>query len=311
MDATLIGKQTSGITIDQAFDYCAAITNSHYENFPVASLFLPEDKRPYIQAIYAFSRTADDFADELTRPEADRLADLDNWDDQLQRCYAGEASHPVFIALAETVRSMNIPIDPLRNLLVAFRRDVTQRRYETFEELLNYCTYSANPVGRLLLMVFGHRDEQLFILSDRICTALQLANFWQDISVDLAKDRLYIPQEDLRRFGYTEGEWKTMLFSKAFQSMMRFEVDRTLDLFIDGAELPSLVQKDIQIELKLVWLGGVSILRKIQRQRYNVYRRRPNLSSMNKLGILAKAFCVGNLARYGSKQKPKEPWDLT
>lgn len=311
MDVTLIGQQSTHITVDEAFEYCAALTTAHYENFPVASLFMPEDKRQYIQAIYAFSRTADDFADELLRSPAQRLEDLEHWGQQLEGCYLGEANHPVFIALAETIKAVQLPIQPLRDLLTAFRRDVTQNRYETFGDLLGYCACSANPVGRLVLHVFGHRDEGLLALSDSICTALQLTNFWQDIDVDRGRNRLYIPLEDLRRFEYPVEAWEAGRYNAAFRELLQFQVNRTIGLFNAGAALPSLVEKDIQIELKLVWFGGMAVLKKIVRQKYDVFRARPTLSSFNKVAIMGRALFRSNLSRYGNSQKPKEPWDLT
>jgi squalene synthase HpnC len=288
-------------SVDEAFEYCARITKAHYENFPVASLFLPEEKRPYIQAIYAFSRIADDFADELVRPPAERLDDLLRWEEQLLQCYQGHAIHPVFIALRETVTNLGIPIEPLRDLLTAFKRDVVEHRYETFQDLLGYCRCSANPVGRLILMIFGCRDEALLTLSDEICTALQLANFWQDVAVDQEKDRLYIPLEDLRSHGYTLEEWKRRSLTGEFRALMKFEVDRTREMFYRGAGLPAAVEKELQLELKLVWFGGLAILRKIERNRFDVIRRRPSLSGWNKLMILVRGLTVENLARFERK----------
>jgi phytoene synthase len=293
---------------DEAFAYCAAITNAHYENFPVASLFLPEEKRPYIQAIYAFARIADDFADELKRPADDRLRDLNEWEEKLRLCYLDSAEHPVFVALNETVKRNNIPIEPLLNLLTAFKRDVTQNRYETFDDLLGYCSCSANPVGRLVLMIFGHRDERLFSLSDNICTALQLTNFWQDVAVDVQKDRLYIPIEDMARFGYPVEKWKTGVPDEDFRRLMKFQVDRTRQLFFQGAELPSLVEKELQLELKLVWFGGMSVLKRLEKIHYDVFHHRPVLKWNHKLQILSRAMLTGNLAR---PRKRKQAWDLT
>ena len=293
-------------TPDEAFDYCAKITNAHYENFPVASLFLPEEKRPYIQAIYAFSRTADDFADELDRPAEDRLADLKSWEEKLRSCYAGEAEHPVFVALRETVTNLDIPIEPLLDLLTAFRRDVLQNRYETFEDLLSYCRCSANPVGRLVLMIFGTRDEELFLLSDRICTALQLANFWQDISRDRAINRLYVPLEDFRRFGASLDGWREGLVNDDIRTMIKFEVARTKELFYNGAELPSLVLPELQLELRLVWFGGMTILKKIESGKYDVFQRRPELNAVDKFLILVRGMFSKNLMRFGRKRSEWE-----
>jgi squalene synthase HpnC len=305
-----IGNPTSPIGVDQAFAYCASVTDAHYENFPVASLFLPADKRPYIQAIYAFSRAADDIADEPGLTPDERLAELDRWNDMLTQCYQGEATHPVFIALRETIARQNIPIEPLRDLIAAFRRDVTQSRYETYEDLLSYCRCSANPVGRLVLMIFNQRDEQLCRLSDSICTALQLTNFWQDVYVDLQKDRLYLPREDLVRFGYSEAKWKDLIVDDTFRNLMRFQVERTRELFYEGAELPLRVEKDLQIELRLVWFGGMTILDMLRRRSYDVFRTRPSLSNFDKAWIFLRAFLISDVRNYRRKKRTK-PWDLT
>lgn len=307
MPSATIDTERHPPSLDDAFDYCAKVTNDHYENFPVASLFLPEEKRPYIQAVYAFSRTADDFADESQRNPADRLSDLNQWDEQLTRCYQGEAEHPVFVALGDTVRRTGIPIELLRDLLTAFKRDVTQNRYETFEELLDYCRCSANPVGRIVLIIFGMGEDALFELSDSLCTALQLANFWQDVAVDRNKDRLYIPLEDLKRFGYPLDAWKDGVVNDQFRSLMKYQVTRTRELFERSAALPSLVGKELQIELKLVWLGGMTILRMLEKRRFDVYHHRPELSLADKLWIFLRAFWFTDLTRYGKKERIWDP----
>ena len=298
-------------TTDEAFAYCASITEAHYENFPVASFFLPEEKRPYIQALYAFSRVADDFADELNRPADERMEELNAWEEHLRRCYEGEADHPVFIALRETVKRYNIPINPLRDLLTAFKRDVTQNRYETFEDLLSYCRCSANPVGRLVLMIFNYREESHFEYSDSICTALQLTNFWQDIDIDRKKDRLYIPLEDFERFKYSVKEWQDKKVTEGFLDLMKFEIQRTKDIFYQGAQLPSVVAKDLQLELKLIWFGGMEILRMIEKYNYNSIENRPKLGLMSKVKILLLSLFVSNLQYFRKKRSKKEPWDLT
>ncbi len=308
----MISEQTirSGhsYSIDDAFDFCARITNAHYENFPVASLFLPKEKRPYIQAIYAFSRIADDFADESVRLPEERLANLQNWEEQLELCFRGEARHPVFIALSETVSRLDIPVEPFRDLLTAFRRDVTQHSYATFEDLMSYCSCSANPVGRLVLMIFGYRDEKLFRLSDHICTALQLTNFWQDVSVDKEKQRVYVPIEDMERFEYSMDDLQHGRSEKQFHNLMKFEVERTKNMFYDGAELPSLVENDLQLELRLVWFGGMRILKKIERSGFEVLLHRPTLNTLDKSTVFLLGLFYNNLSRFGRKRKQ---WDLT
>ncbi len=303
-----IKSEPKRYSVDEAFEYCAHITNAHYENFPVASLFLPAEKRPYIQAIYAFSRAADDFADEGKLNPEYRTALLDDWEDKLRRCYEGSADHPVFIALQETVRKNDIPIELLKDLITAFKRDVVQNRYETFEDLLSYCACSANPVGRLVLLIFGYREEELLICSDAICTALQLANFWQDVEVDKMKDRLYLPLDEMKQYGYSIEDWKHSVYNEEFTRLMKFQLERTRELFYSGAELPSLVNNDLQLELKLVWFGGMSILKKIDRVKYNVYAQRPKLTTSNKVMVFLRGLFMNDLSRYGKK---KEAWDLT
>jgi len=295
-------------TLDEAFAYCEALTKAHYENFPVASLFLPQEKRPYVQAIYAFSRTADDFADELELSREDRLKKLDDWEEKLNTCYEGVAEHPVFIALMETVKRLEIPPEPLHNLLKAFRQDVLQNRYETFEDLLEYCKCSANPVGRLVLMIFGYREEELFRLSDDICTGLQLANFWQDLSVDRWKNRLYIPLEDMRKFGYSPENWERALAGENFKGLLHFEISRTRALFYRGASLPGLLERDLQLELKLVWFGGMSILKSVEKNLSSLLSQRSTLKMRNKFLILMRGLFIDDLTRYGKK---RESWDLT
>ncbi len=305
--ATVIDTRTS----DAAFEYCARLTAAHYENFPVASLFLPEEQRPYVQAIYAFSRCADDFADEGAMPASARLELLDDWERKLDRAYEGEADHPVFIALAETVRRNSIPRQYLADLLSAFRQDVVRKRYDTVPDLLDYCSRSANPVGRIVLHIFGHRDESLCLLSDEICSALQLANFWQDIGVDLEKDRLYLPLAEMERHGYTEADWRGRVVDDRFRSLMRSMVSMTREKFRAGVSLPGLAEREIALELRLVWLGGMTILREVDRSGYELYNTRPTLGRRAKLGILLRGFFMRDLSRFGKPRRRKKQWDLT
>ncbi len=301
MSVTADVRTSKTYTLDQAFEYCSEITTSHYENFPVASLFLPEEKRQYVQSIYAFSRIADDFADEGVRPPSERLDDISAWEQQLLDCYNGKAHHPVFIALTETVTRLDIPVEPLRDLLSAFKQDVAVRRYRTFDDLLDYCRRSANPVGRLVLMIYGVRSEELFRLSDDICTALQLANFWQDVAVDVQKDRVYIPLEDIDRYGYSLDRLQKGIIDEEYRSLMKFEVERTMSLFYSGATLPAGVERGLQLELKLVWFGGMRILHKIRRAKYNVFKDRPRLGAWDKCSILASGLLIDDLSRFGRK----------
>lgn len=294
-------------TTDQAFAYVSDITLKHYENFPVASLFLPAEKRPYIQSIYAFARTADDFADEdLLDPEK-RLQKLDEWEFLLKECFQGRAQHPIFIALHETVSKLSIPIEPLSDLLKAFKQDVQKNSYKSFDELLDYCKYSANPVGRLVLMIFGYKDEEYFKLSDKICTALQLTNFYQDVIVDLQKNRVYIPEDEIHSFGYSINELTKHIYNDSFRNLMKHQIERTRALFYEGAQLPLLVDKDLQLELKLVWFGGMSIINKIEKRKYNAFSKHIKLSSLNKVMIFLRGLFYNDISKY----RRRSLWDLT
>lgn len=275
--------------LKEAFAFCERLAGSHYENFPVASFLIPQEKRPYIWSIYAFARIADDFADEGDTPAERRLEMLDDWGEYLDECFKGNVTHPVFLALAETVRRFSIPKKLLADLLVAFRMDVTTKRFPTFNDLLYYCIHSANPVGRLVLHIFENATERTVTLSDNICTALQLANFWQDVSVDWQKGRLYVPLEDVERFGYTEQDLDDKIADDRFRNLMAFEVARTRDLFRGGKPLLREAAQGLHLELNLTWRGGMKILEKIEALRYDVLHNRPAISFPDKLSILGRS----------------------
>ncbi len=284
-----MSARNSSLAVQKAFRYCEEIARTHYENFPVATFFLPPHLRPYIAAIYAFARTADDFADEGNQTPEQRLAALDEWQRHLDECYEDKATHPIFIALREVALRKNIPKQLFTDLLLAFRQDVTKQRYQTYNELLEYCKHSANPVGRLVLIVFDDLDERHFFLSDNICTALQLANFWQDVSIDRLKDRIYIPLEDMSRFGYTENDLLALQFDERFADLLKFQVDRTRELFMAGKPLLSEAVSELRFELKLTWNGGMKILEKIEQAKYNVLVGRPKITMIDKVLILLNA----------------------
>jgi len=273
-------------SLRESYTFCERLARSHYENFPVASLFLPRDKRRYVWSVYAFARVADDFADEGDAPPERRLEQLGTWEKYLDECYAGRASHPIFIALAETVQRFDIPRGLLADLLTAFRMDVSTKRFGCFDDLLSYCRCSANPVGRLVLLIFGGADSRTFGLSDHICTALQLTNFWQDVAVDWRKGRLYIPLEDMTRFGYTEQDLENRLVDGRFRKLMAFEVERTRRLFAEGQPLLREAGSSLRFELKLTWHGGMRILDRIAALDYDVLHTRPALSPGDKLSLL-------------------------
>jgi squalene synthase HpnC len=275
-------------SLAEAQEYCRRLARSHYENFSVASWFLPERLRQHFFNVYAYCRISDDLGDEVGNPAAS-LQLLDQWEAELNACYAGAPRHPVFVALAETVRVCEIPKQPFANLLTAFRQDQTVTRYETFDDLLGYCLNSANPVGHLVLYLCGYRDAERQGLSDFTCTALQLANFWQDVSVDYGKGRIYLPLEDLRSFGVSESDLAASRNTPAFCEMMRFEVERAREWFDRGLPLPGKVDKELAIDIELFSRGGQEILHAIEKQGYAVLGRRPAISKSRKLALVARA----------------------
>ena len=275
--------------VRQAFEHCLSVVRGHYENFPVASWLLPPERRPYIAALYAFARAADDMADEGTLADDERLRRLDAWETKLEEAYAGRASHPVFIALAATADRFAIPRQLFVDLLTAFRTDVEQPRYRSFEDLLGYCRNSANPVGRLVLMVFEDASDRTVELSDNICTALQLANFWQDLSIDLPRGRSYLPLDDFGQFGYTESDLNERRGDERFARLLQLQVDRARALFNSGKPLIAEVTRALRMEVVLTWRGGVAILDNVEREGAGVLRRRPVLSTARKVSILISA----------------------
>jgi phytoene synthase len=263
----------AGLTLDDAFAHCERRVKAHYENFPVG-LFVPKDKRRYVHAIYAFARAADDFADEPMY-EGMRAEKLDQWEARLHAAYRGEAEDPIFMALAETVRALEIPKPLLLDLLSAFRQDTVKSRYDTWDELLDYCRRSADPVGRLVLLVFGYRDPELPPLSDAICTALQLANHWQDVAIDLRRGRIYLPRELLDRFSVKEWDLNAGRVDDRFRGLLQELIARTRVLFERGRPLCDRVGRDLRFEMRLTWLGGSRILDRIEAVDADVFRHRP------------------------------------
>jgi squalene synthase HpnC len=272
----------------EARGYCRHLARSHYENFSVASWFLPERLRQHFFNVYAYCRISDDLGDEVGDTAAS-LQLLDQWETELNACYEGHPRHPVFVALAETVRKFEIPKHEFADLLTAFRQDQGVSRYETFNDLLGYCRYSANPVGHLVLYLCGYRDSDRQQLSDYTCTALQLANFWQDVSADFAKGRIYLPLEDLRRFGVSEEVIRDGENTAAFRAMTRFEVERAREWFAQGMPLIAKVERALATDIELFSRGGQEILRAIERQDYAVLGRRPAISKTRKLALVARA----------------------
>jgi len=259
----------------------------HYENFPVG-LFVPKEKRRYVHALYAFARVADDFADEPIY-EGVRKQKLDEWEARLHAAYRGEFEGPIFAALSETVRSLKIPEELLRDLLSAFQQDVVKDRYETWDELLDYCRRSADPVGRLVLIVFGYSDPQLLPLSDAICSGLQLANHWQDVALDWRKGRVYLPQDEMARFGVGERHLQEKVCDDAWRNLLAFQTKRTRELMLEGAPLGKSLPGRIGLEIRATVQGGLRILEKIERAGYDVFRRRPKLKALDWPLLLLRA----------------------
>ena len=272
----------------EAREYCRRLARRHYENFSVVTCFLPEQLRQHFFNVYAYCRISDDLGDEVGDAAAS-LRLLDEWETELDACYAGCPRHPVFVALAETVRTFEVPKYEFSDLLQAFRQDQTVTRYETFADLLGYCRYSANPVGHLVLYVCGYRDAERKQLSDYICTALQLANFCQDVSVDFAKGRIYLPLEDLRNYSATEEDMAEKRNTPAFREMMRFEVQRARDWFRQGLPLAGKVGRGLAVDIELFTRGGDGILNAIERQGFAVLGRRPVISKPRKLALVVRA----------------------
>jgi squalene synthase HpnC len=276
----------------EAAAFCRRLARSHYENFSVATLLLPRALVPHFHAIYAYCRWADDLGDET----GDRgLELLGWWRGELLRAYDGEPKHPILVALMPTVRRFSIASKPFLDLLVAFEQDQTLKRYDTFEQLLGYCRNSADPVGRLVLYLCESFDEERAALSDKICTALQLANFWQDVSRDLDIGRVYLPAEDRRFFGYGDADLEARRFTLAFRELMKFEIDRTRRLFDEGLPLVAKMPRNVRDDIELFARGGLAILAKIESQGCDVWRGRPKLSKPDKAALIGRV--VWNKAR--------------
>jgi phytoene synthase len=256
----------------------------HYENFPVASLLLPKALRHPVEIIYRFARSADDFADEGSDPDDVRLARLQAYRRELER-----PQSPLFLEIARIVREHGLPITLFQDLLSAFSQDVTKKRYADFADLLDYCRRSANPVGRLLLHLFKRTSETDLAGSDAVCTALQLINFWQDVDIDFAKGRIYLPQDEMARHGVSERHIAEQRCDAAWQSLLRFQVERSRDMIQRGQPLARSLPGRIGLEIRATIQGGLRILQKIERANYDVFRRRPVLRAFDWPLLLAKA----------------------
>jgi phytoene synthase len=274
-----------------AYAYCERLAHTHYENFPVASRLLPRSMRPHVAAIYAFARIADDMADEGARPARERLADLDDWQQRLDAA-AGDVPLPreahgdVFVALRATMRACRLPAQLFRDLLSAFRQDVTTTRYATWENVLDYCRRSANPVGRLVLRVAGYDSPSLDAASDAVCTALQLANFWQDLAIDWRKGRLYVPTSIWEPAGARHEDLDARRLTPQWRAALADVTARTRILFAAGRPVCNGVHGRLRYELRATWLGGTRILDKLEASGFDVFTRRPRLATADVPRIL-------------------------
>ena len=302
-DLYRFGPDTSNrVDREEALAYCARLTATHYENFSVVTWLTPREHRPSFQSIYAFCRWSDDLGDEIGDPRQS-LELLSWWRGELRAMYQGQARHPVMIALAETVARYRIPIEPFDALISAFEQDQTVAEYLTYEQLLDYCARSANPVGHLVLHIAGAFTPENTRLADATCTALQLANFWQDVARDLAIGRIYLPREDRTRFGYSETDLRDRRFTPAFANLMKFEIDRTRVLFERGRSLVSRITGPLAVDIDLFTRGGLAILERIEARGFDVLGTRPSLTRWTKLKLL-----LGAIAAMGvSRIRPRVP----
>jgi len=279
---------SAGCAPEEARHYTRWLATHHYENFNVVSWLLPRRLHQHFYNVYAYCRWADDLGDEVPNPKT-ALKLLDAWDEELQRTYAGHPSHPVFVALAETVTALDIPIEPFRDLLIAFRQDQRVHRYENWGGVLDYCRYSANPVGRLVLYLTGYRDAERQALADATCTALQLANFWQDVARDLDKDRIYIPLDLLREKGLGPEDLFARNFDERYAKVMQALIARTRTLFAAGAPLAGRVSASLRVDVELFSRGGLAVLDRIEAIGYNTLHHRPEISRATQMQLLGRA----------------------
>lgn len=295
------GSPFSG-TVEEAQAYCERLSASHYENFHVVTWLTPKALRPAFSSLYAFCRWSDDLGDEVGDPVRSREL-LDWWRGELQDLYRGRTRHPVMTALAPTVAEFSIPIEPFLALISAFEQDQDVTDYATYEQLLDYCARSANPVGELVLYLARARQPENVWLSNRTCTGLQLANFWQDVARDRAIGRVYLPREDRERFGVSDEELQACRFTPAFGELLRFEVGRARDLLLQGWPLVGRMAGPLAVDVDLFTRGGLAILDAIERQGFDVLTRRPSLGKWAKLGLLVRAV----LARKPTGERTARP----
>ena len=272
------------------------MTEKHYENFPVASLALPKSMRKPVSVIYAFARQADDFADEGELNREERIALLNGFRLELERIRSRkEPETALFAELSTVIRQYGLPLEPFHDLLYAFTQDVDRKRYEDFTELIAYCEKSANPVGRLLLILYGVDSERNRFYSDRICSSLQLINFLQDVEIDYAMDRIYLPQDEMTRFGISESDIASRHAGQSWQALMAFQADRARKMMLEGAPLAKIMKGRFSFEMKLIVLGGLAILDKLEKAGWDVYRNRPRLERSDWLYLVLRGLFSGSI----------------
>lgn len=273
-------------SLKEAQHHCRNLARSHYENFIVTTFLLPVRLRQHFYNLYAYCRISDDLGDESGDPQL-ALERLKQWESELHSCYEGRVRHPVFVALRETIVLFDIPVQPFADLLAAFRLDQTKTRYQTYVELLDYCRYSANPVGRLVLYLGGYRDPERQTLSDYTCTALQLANHWQDIQRDLlGLNRIYLPVEDMDNFHYSEMDLRAQRCDDRFVRLMQLEIRRARDLFHKGLRLADLVDSRLALDIELFGRCGLELLDQIEAVKYDVFKHRPIVTKWARTKLL-------------------------
>lgn len=307
-EITLAGYDTRR-SIEEAQKYCSEIANAHYENFMIANYFTPPQIRQHIENIYAFCRYGDDLGDDAPFPRPQRLELLNEWQEDLERVasdnWNGTARHPILNAVAHTSKECGIPLKPYVDLIQAFKLDQEKDRYQNWDEVRHYCIHSADPVGHLFLYVYGHDDQELRDISDYTCTALQLANHWQDISRDLDQDRIYFPIETMEKFGYSLEDYKNRVYNDNFVAMMKHEVDRAQEWFDNGKELWDRVDPHLAVDLRMFTYGGEAILASIRKQKYNTWKKRPKVSKLKQIKLFFTAKRDWKKAQKKAKQSTK------
>ena len=302
-----LAENAPHLELAESYAYCANLARTHYENFNVGGWITPREKLPYVYTVYAWCRMVDDLGDEVSPPALTetavseghidrsvsnhRLSQLDWWESELDRTYSGKPTHPVSVAMQDTVRTFDIPKDPFLRLIHANRIDQGAGRFQTLDDVVDYCSYSANPVGHLYLYLFGYSDAERQRLADQTCTALQLTNFWQDVSRDYRdRGRIYLPQQDMVRFGVTESDIASSKASPEFRALLAYECEYARKLFNDGSALVDTLDRKARLPVALFTRGGVAVLNAIRNRDYDVLTERPSLSKTHKARLLASAW---------------------